>query len=97
MNPFRLPRWRFMNCCGRAWGHDAAPRLDGSDKSQVNGIAFLNDALFLIGCVAFPLFRRGFYRSRIIFLHGFFFIFSLLLIAKHFEPGTQNPYFGVPF
>jgi hypothetical protein len=24
MNPFRLPRWRFMNCCGHAWGHDEA-------------------------------------------------------------------------
>src|SRR5262245_33675112 len=21
MTPFRLPRWRFMSCCGHAWGH----------------------------------------------------------------------------
>ena len=31
MNPFRLPRWRFMNCCGHAWGHTgtvAAGRRD---------------------------------------------------------------------
>jgi hypothetical protein len=21
MNPFRLPRWRFTNCCGHEWGH----------------------------------------------------------------------------
>src|SRR5262249_43784348 len=26
MNPFRLPRWRFMNCCGHAWGHSQEPR-----------------------------------------------------------------------
>src|SRR5438093_8595753 len=25
MNPFRLPRWRFMNCCGHAWGHADHP------------------------------------------------------------------------
>ncbi len=25
MNPFRLPRWRFMNCCGHSWGHAAEP------------------------------------------------------------------------
>ncbi len=24
MNPFRLPRWRLMNCCGHTWGHGAA-------------------------------------------------------------------------
>ena len=24
MNPFRLPRWRFMNCCGHTRGHGAA-------------------------------------------------------------------------
>jgi hypothetical protein len=23
MKPFRLPRWRFISCCGHAWGHDA--------------------------------------------------------------------------
>lgn len=23
MNPFRLFRWRFMNCCGHTWGHGA--------------------------------------------------------------------------
>ncbi len=25
MDPFRLPRWRFMNCCGHSWGHDIEP------------------------------------------------------------------------
>ncbi len=25
MKPFRLPRWRFMNCCGHVWGHDDPP------------------------------------------------------------------------
>lgn len=25
MRPFRLPRWRFMNCCGHVWGHDREP------------------------------------------------------------------------
>jgi Family of unknown function (DUF6282) len=25
MNPFHLPRWRFMNCCGHAWGHADHP------------------------------------------------------------------------
>jgi hypothetical protein len=25
MKPFRLPRWRFMNCCGHSWGHRPAP------------------------------------------------------------------------
>jgi len=26
MIPFRLPRWRFMNCCGHSWGHSTEPR-----------------------------------------------------------------------
>src|SRR5438445_560537 len=26
MKPFTLPRWRFINCCGHAWGHPATPR-----------------------------------------------------------------------
>src|SRR5437867_2072740 len=25
MKPFRLPRWRFMNCCGHSYGHDERP------------------------------------------------------------------------
>src|SRR5262249_52423002 len=25
MKPFRLPRWRFMNCCGHFYGHDDRP------------------------------------------------------------------------
>src|SRR6266545_3431588 len=33
MNPFRLPRWRFTNCCGHDWGH--APTLQ--DTSQLTG------------------------------------------------------------
>jgi hypothetical protein len=28
MKPFRLPRWRFMNCCGHTWGHDARGGVD---------------------------------------------------------------------
>ncbi len=26
MNPFRLPRWRFTNCCGHAWGQSQEPQ-----------------------------------------------------------------------
>ena len=44
MNPFRLPRWRFTNCCGHSWGHDQA--TNGADrrdflKTAVAGIAGL--------------------------------------------------------
>ena len=31
MNPFRLPRWRFMNCCGHAYGHGERP-VDGGRR-----------------------------------------------------------------
>ena len=36
MNPFRLPRWRFMNCCGHSWGHSTEPRpgTDGQGASR---------------------------------------------------------------
>lgn len=33
MKSFRLPRWRFMNCCGHSVGHDApltATTTDGA-------------------------------------------------------------------
>jgi len=46
MTPFRLPRWRFMNCCGHVWGHGdpAAPADAGRRdflKSTVAGVAGL--------------------------------------------------------
>jgi Family of unknown function (DUF6282) len=31
MKPFRLPRWRFMNCCGHTFGHDER-RVDGGRR-----------------------------------------------------------------
>ena len=31
MKPFRLPRWRFINCCGHMVGHDARP-IDGERR-----------------------------------------------------------------
>ena len=36
MNPFRLPRWRFMNCCGHSWDHSTEPRpgTDGQGASR---------------------------------------------------------------
>jgi hypothetical protein len=44
MTPFRLPRWRFMNCCGHAWGHgdpaDAGRR--NFLKNTVAGVAGLS-------------------------------------------------------
>ncbi len=44
MTPFRLPRWRFMNCCGHVWGHDEAPAArDRRDflKATATGLAGL--------------------------------------------------------
>ena len=29
MKPFRLPRWRFINCCGHEWGHRSEPEDAG--------------------------------------------------------------------
>lgn len=29
MKPFRLPRWRFMNCCGHFYGHSDRPANEG--------------------------------------------------------------------
>lgn len=52
MNPFRLPRWRFMNCCGHAWGHDAEPRLDGSGQGQSRRDFFKTAAAGTIGFAA---------------------------------------------
>src|SRR5262249_23213083 len=33
MNPFRLTRWRFMNCCGHSWGHNTRPRQGADGQS----------------------------------------------------------------
>jgi len=51
MNPFMLPRWRFTNCCGHSWGHQATPHAsavapDGGSrrdflKTAVGGVAGL--------------------------------------------------------
>src|SRR5215467_10919386 len=33
MQPFTLPRWRFTNCCGYTWGHEATPAVaDGATR-----------------------------------------------------------------
>ena len=46
MTPFRLPRWRFMNCCGHVWGHrDPAASADAGRrdflKTAMAGVAGL--------------------------------------------------------
>jgi hypothetical protein len=45
MKPFRLPRWRFMNCCGHAYGHDRPAPADAGRrdflKLAATGVAAL--------------------------------------------------------
>src|SRR5262245_37313435 len=43
MKPFRLPRWRFVSCCGHTWGHDrpAGPSRREFLKTSVAGLGGL--------------------------------------------------------
>jgi hypothetical protein len=43
MNPFRLPRWRFTNCCGHEWGHAPAPQ-DSSPPQGTSRRGFFKTA-----------------------------------------------------
>ena len=53
MNPFRLPRWRFMNCCGHAWGHSPEPRPEAHRQGPSRRDFFKTAATSALGLAAF--------------------------------------------
>ena len=53
MNPFRLPRWRFMNCCGHAWGHSPEPRPAAEAEGPSRRDFFKTAATGALGLAAF--------------------------------------------
>jgi hypothetical protein len=53
MNPFRLPRWRFMNCCGHSWGHRPEPRPEAGGEGTSRRDFFKAAAGGAVGLAAF--------------------------------------------
>lgn len=52
MNPFQLPRWRFMNCCGHTWGHGAALGQDAGATGASRRDFFKTAATAAVGLAA---------------------------------------------
>lgn len=53
MNPFRLPRWRFTNCCGHSWGH-ASPEHGASRREFLKGAVVGAAGLAALGALKEP-------------------------------------------
>jgi uncharacterized protein DUF6282 len=52
MKPFRLPRWRFMNCCGHTFGHGDARPVDNGRRDFLKLAAAGVAAVAVVGCEA---------------------------------------------
>jgi hypothetical protein len=58
MNPFRLPRWRFTNCCGHEWGHTPAPLGAGESPGTSRRDFFKFAATGMAGLAAMTTLRE---------------------------------------
>ena len=52
MNPFALPRWRFMNCCGHSWGHGSDPQSTADGRGTSRRDFFKTAATGAVGLAA---------------------------------------------